>query len=425
MAALAAAAPMTLTREKAVEMALENSIDLQKQFIDLNNAEYAAHRLWSEFFPGISTSLGLRYGTPLLGGGGFQGSAENLNYTASVGLSLPLSSSLSPAMRITRLAYQTKLADYENARRLLGIDISETFYSLIAERETLSLLSGTRALAERQLEKSRTSFRNGLVGELAYLQSQLSAETAHLDFSRAEASYADNLGNFLVLLGLEQDTPVTLEGEIAITRFEADPDALIREYLNSRPDIIKARREIERLELVQQQKARDGRVPSLNLQAGWQGGSSAQGGGIRGDFSDTLSGSLTLNIPLESIFPGTKANQAVRAANTDVEKARLDLKNTENEAMTAIRSLATNLRNSWLSIEIARLRVTLAERTYELTEQGFQNGAVEALALEDNRNKMTEARQQLLDGQLAYKKMMLELSSALNIDEADLVRSVP
>jgi outer membrane protein TolC len=422
MAALAAAAPMALTREKAVELALENSIDLQKQFIDLNNAEYAAHRLWSEFFPGISTSLGLRYGTPLFSGDGFRGSADNLNYTASMGLTLPLSSSLSPSMRITRLVYQTKLADYENARRIRGIEISETFYSLIAERETLSLLSGTRALADKALEKSRTSFRNGLVGELAYLQSQLSAETARLEFSRAEASYADNLGNFLVLLGLEQDTPVTLEGEITITRLETDPEALIREYLNSRPDIIKARREIEHRELVQQQTARKERVPSLSLGAQWS--VPAQKFAPE-NFTDSLSGALTLNIPLEGWIPGTKANQTIRTTNANVEMARLDLKNTENEAMAAIRSLATNLRNSWLSIEIARLRVQLAERTYELTEQGFQNGAVEALVLEDTRNKMTEARQQLLNDQLDYKKMMLELSSALNIDEADLVRSVP
>jgi multidrug efflux system outer membrane protein len=260
---------------------------------------------------------------------------------------------------------------------------------------------------------------------LTYLQSQLSAETAQWGFSRAEASYADNFGKFLGLLGLDQNTPVVLEGEIAITRLEADPEALIREYLNSRPDIIKARREIERLELVQQQKVRDGRVPSLNLQAGWQGGSSTPGGGISGDFSDTLSGSLTLSIPLESWIPGTKARQTVRTANTELEKARLSLKDAENEAMTAIRSLATNLKNSWGSIEIARLRVQLAERTYQLTEQGFQNGAIEVLVLEDNRNKMTEARQQLLDDQLAYKKMMLELSSALNIDENDLVRSAP
>ena len=419
-----AGAPV-LTLERAVELALENSIDLQRRLIDLRSAEYAANHLWAEFFPGISASLGLNYGSELFTGEGFQGSTENLNYSATLGLSLQLNSALSPAMRIAALAWQTSVSEHENARRLLAIEISGTFYSLIAEKEKLSLLEGTRALADLQLEKNRTGFRNGLVKELDYIQSQLSAETARLDMRKAEASYADNLGKFLALLGLEQTADLSLEGEIRIARFEADSEALIRERLPSRPDMKSRRQEIERLILLERQRAGSGRTPSLSLGAQWQGGSSAAGGGAGGDFSDRLSGSLTLNIPLDGWIPGTKTDQSIRAANADIEKARLSLREAENEAIQSIRSLATGLGNSWGSIEIAQLSMQLAERTYELAEQGFRNGTVEFLALEDSRNKMTGARQRLLDDRLAYKKMLLELSSALNIDEDDLIRSAP
>jgi outer membrane protein TolC len=420
-----APAALALTLDRAVDLALENSIDLQRRFIDLRNAEFAANRLWAELFPGISASLGLNYGSALFAGEGFQSSAENLNYTANLGLSLQLNSALSPAMRIATLAYQTSVSDYENARRLLEIGIRGTFYSLIAEKEKLSLLEGTRSLADLQFEKNRTGFQNGLVKELDYIQSRLGAGTALLDLRKAEAAYADNLGKFLVLLGLDQATELSLEGEISIARFEGDSEALIRQYLPSRPDIKSRRQEIERLTLVERQKAGSGRAPSLNLGAQWQGGSSAAGGGITGTFSDRLSGSLTLSIPLDGWIPGTKTDQSIRNANADIEKARLSLRETENEAMQSIRSLAANLRNSWGSIELAQLSIQLAERTYELAEQGFRSGAVEFLALEDNRNKMTEARQRLLDERLGYKKMLLELSSALNIDENELIRSVP
>jgi outer membrane protein TolC len=416
---------LVLTLERAVELALEQSIDLQRRLIDLRNAEYAANRLWAELFPGLSASLGLNYGSPLFTGEGFQGSAENLNYTANLGLSLQLNSALSPAMRIAALARQTSLWDYENARRLLELEISGTFYSLIAEKEQLSLLEGTRSLADLQLEKNRTGFQNGLVRELDYIQSQLSAETARLNLRKAEAGYADNLGKFLALLGLEQTAGLSLEGEIRILRFEADSEELIRRYLPLRPDIQSRRQEIERLSLVERQRAGNGRVPSLSLGAQWQGGSSAAGGGLIGDFSDRLSGSLTVNIPLDGWIPGTKTNQAIRTANADIEKARLSLREAENEAMQSIRSLAAGLSSSWESIELAQLSMRLAERTYELAEQGFRNGAVEFVVLEDNRNKMTEARQRLMDDRLAYKKMLLELSSALNIDEDDLIRSAP
>jgi outer membrane protein TolC len=415
---------LVLTLERAVELALENSIDLQRRLIDLRGAEYAAEHRWAEVFPGLSAGLGLSYGSALFAGEGFQASPENLNYTANLGLSLQLASSLSPAMRIAALAYQTSVSDYENARRLLAIEISGTFYSLIAEKEKLSLLEGTRALADLQLEKTRTGFQNGLVKELDYIQSRLGAETALLDLRKAEAAYGDSLGKFLVLLGLEPAAELTLEGELRIARFEADSEALIRQYLPSRPDMRSRRQEIERLSLVERQRG-SGRVPSLSLGAQWQGGSSAAGGGLAGDFSDRLSGSLTVNIPLDGWIPGTKTSQSLRAAGAEIEKARLSLRETEQQARQSIRSLAANLRNSWGSIELAELSMRLAERSYELAEEGFRNGAVEFLALEDNRNNLTEARQRLLDDRLAYKKMMLELSSALNIDEDDLLRSAP
>ena len=419
------AGALALSLEQAVELALENSGDLQRRLIDLRSAEYAAHHLWAEFFPGISASLSMNYGSELFAGEGPQVSRENLNYSAALGLSLQLNPALSPALRIAALAWQSSVSDYENARRLLANEISGAFYSLIAEKEKLSLLEGARTLAELQLEKNRAGFRNGLVKELEYIQSQLSAETARLDLRRAEAGYADSLGKFLVLLGLEETTELILQGEIRIARLEADSDALIRERLPARPDIKSRRQEIERLILLERQRAGSGRAPSLGIGAQWQGGSSAQGGGTGGDFSDRLSGSLTLSIPLDGWIPGTKTDQSIRAANADIEKARISLRDAEHEAMQSIRSLVRNLGNAWEGIELARLNMQLAEQTYALAEQGFRNGAVEFLALEDHRNNMTEARQRLLDDRLAYKKMMLELSSALNLDEDELVRSAP
>jgi outer membrane protein TolC len=66
--------------------------------------------------------------------------------------------------------------------------------------------------------------------------------------------------------------------------------------------------------------------------------------------------------------------------------------------------------------------VQIAERTYELTEQGFQQGTVEFLALEDTRNSMAEARQQLLTDELAYKTMSLDLAAALNLRPEELAQ---
>jgi multidrug efflux system outer membrane protein len=408
--------PLILSPDRAVERALEQSLSLQKDFIDLTTAEIAADHLWAEIFPGINAGAEMSYGSGLFSGEGFKADQDALRYGASFSLSLQLHAGLPQAMKIIDLAYRSKLLDYENARRQLAIQVTKTFYSLLAEAQNLSLLEEIRLLAERQFEQNRTAFENGLLGQLAYLQSRLGAETAKLNRSKAEAAFNTRMGEFLVLLGFEQSRETVLEGNMDILRIEADPERLIQEYLVKRPDMISQRQNIERLEYQKRNTALNARAPSLNFSARW--------GGSWPDFSDTLSGSVGLSVPIDSWIPGTKTSQSVKSAEADIAKARLDLKNTENAAKSEIRSLAANLRGSWNSIEISRLRVEIAERAYELTEEGFLNGAVEALVLEDTRNKMAEAKQQLLTDELDYKTMTLDLAAALNMDWRELARNM-
>ncbi|MDR2747686.1 MAG: TolC family protein, partial [Treponema sp.] len=319
------------------------------------------------------------------------------------------------------LAYRQELLNYEDARRLLEIDIAKEFYTLIMNRENLSQLEETLSLAEKQLEKHRVGRANGMISEAVLLQSRLAVETARYDLSKARADYSVELGAFLNGLGLSSGTPVRLEGEFTIQKMELDPEELIRDCLPRRPDIQRQRQAIEKLEMTERRDAVSSRAPSLDLSFNWGGGSGA--GPINGPFSDNLSGSATLRIPINPWIPGTKESQSLRKTGTEISKARLALKNTEDTAAAEIRSLASNLQNSWESLEIARLREEIARRSYDYSEQGFLSGSVEALTLENSRNSLAEARNQLLLGESNYRKQVLDLARAINADWRQFVRS--
>jgi multidrug efflux system outer membrane protein len=403
---------LVLTLDEAVRRGVEESLDLQTRMIDLSTAEYAAKNLWAELFPGISAGVEAGYGTGLFSGDGFGLDAGGLSHSLSAGLSLTLGAGISQRMNIIRLASRIRLLEYEDARRQLETAITKNFYTLLADRENLSHLENTLELAERQLERDRVAFNNGLKGELAFLQSRLGVETARYNLSNARTGYAAALGDFLVLLGLPQDSPAVLEGKIDIHPVDADPEALIREYLPRRPDMAARRQAVENLEYTERQTRLENRAPSLGLSARWSGQFDP--------FTDRVSGTVSVSIPIDSWIPGTGKDRAVKSAAANVEKARLELRNTENGAASQIRSLAAGLRNSWAAIEIARLSVEIAERTYELHEEGFRLGTVESLALEDTRNSLAEKRQQLLRSELAYQTMTLDLAAALNINWREL-----
>ena len=414
-------AQTTLSLNQAVELAVQQSLALQRNRIDLATAEYAADRLWSEIFPSISASAGMNYRTPLFTGDGFQVSERNLNYNISLGLNITLRAGLPYSMKIITLAYQSALLNYEDARRQLEINVAKNFYTLLLEQRYLELLKENLALAERLVARNSTAFDVGLISQREYLQSQLSVETARLNLNRAEMNYNLALMNFLTGLGMDTSNYVVLDGIIDIEHVELDPEALILTYLSRRPDIMRQEQTIERLEYAQRQSVLDNRAPSLSLSSQWSGG----GNFSPNSFSDSLTAlSLSLSIPIDSWIPGTRTSQAINRAGAEVTKARLDLQNTKNDAMNRIRSLTVSIRNSWRTIELSKLQLDIAERTYQLTEQAFQAGAVEFTTLETSRTDLSRANQQLLSDQAAYQQAMLDLAGALNLDWNEFIRSV-
>ena len=410
----------TLTLEEAIERALDQSLNLRKSAIDLAQTEYSAKRLWSEIFPSFSLSAGLNFLPPtvLFTGSGFHYRDEALGYSFNFGISLSLNPALVPSMKRLELAYRSQLLSYENAHRQLEIQVIKNFLSLIAMKENISHMEKYLEFAEQILANDRIARANGHLSELAWLNSQLSAETARYNLSNARGAYQNALGEFLAVLGMEAGNEIIFQGVFEIAQVLSDPEQLILEYLPRRPDILSQRQTIERLELSKNITSLSSRAPTLELSTQWRGGtpSSGQQNGFGDPFTDSVSGSLSLRIPIDAWIPGTKQSQTVRAANVEIEKARLDLQNTETLAKTQIRSLVSNLRNTWENLAIARMRVDIARRTVDASGEGFRGGTVEFRDFEDTRNKLSDAQQQLLMGELSYKSLLLDLAAALNIE---------
>ena len=407
IAPFALSAQEELSLEQAVNLALEYNLDLRKTSIDLAASGYSERNLWSEIFPTISATAGISYTDNLFSN--IQPQNSGFGYNIGAGVRLGLNAGIPYAMKAIQLAHQANLLSYENARSQLSIQITKIFYSLIMERNNLLFLQEVQNLAQRHYDRNQVAFRNGLIGELALTQTRLAAENARFNLSAANISYNNNMSEFLALLGIDIHTSVALLGEAYITRISADADELILQYLPLRPDIVRNKQEIERLRLLERRTSMQSRAPSLDLSLNWSSRNFDP-------FTDTISGSATLSVPIDPWIPGTSGNQNLRRVQDSAEKAMLDLTMTENSARNQIRSLTARLHNSWDSILIARLGYESAQRNYQLTELGFNNGTVEYLVLEDARNNMASARQRLFQSELSYFTMILDLSAALNIN---------
>ena len=407
---------LVLSLDDAVKRAIEYNLNLQKQQIDISSSAESEKYIWGEIFPAISAGVSLGYGNPLFSGEGFSFNKDGIEYRTSFSISLGFNAGVPYAMKSIRLAHQGNILKYEDAVNQLSIQITKSFFALVAEKNNLLLLEEIFNLAQRQYSRSEISFRNGLVGEIPLMQSRLALENARYNLSAARTAHANNLSEFSAMLGMPADSGMSLSGETNIVKIDADAESLIKEHLTSRPDIVRSKQEIERLKIARTQSVLQNRAPQLNLSLDWRSTDFDP-------FTDRLSGTASVNIPIDPWIPGTVKSQGISKAKDALEKARIDLSITEEAAKTQIRSLSSLLRGSWDSILIARLSLETARRSYQLTEQGFQNGTVEALALEDVRNNMANARYRLLQTELSYFNMILDLSAALNINWKNFIEN--
>jgi outer membrane protein TolC len=399
--------------DDAVNLALTYNLSLKKSEIDLAASGYSEKNLWSEIFPSISANTSVGYRSNLFSDAVLPN--QGINYSIGFGIILGLNAGIPYTLQSIKLAHQGNILRYEDARNQLSIQVTKLFYSLVAENKNLLLLEEVFNLAQRQYTRNEVSFRNGLAGELSLTQSRLAFENARYNLSAAKIIHENNMSDFIAMLGMSLDENITLLGEVNIVKIETDAESLIEDYLPKRPDIIRLNQEIERLTLAQMQTFFQTKAPSLSLSVDWNSSNFDP-------FSDTISATARLNIPIDPWIPGTTKEQAFSRTTDAIEKAKLDLLSAENSAKTQIRSLSALLHNLWDSILIARLSLEAAQRGYQLTEQGFQNGTVESLTLEDARNNMANARQRLMQTELSYFNMILDLSAALNIDWKNLIQ---
>ena len=399
-----------LTLEEACELAEKNSIALQKQAIDLHMDRSRARSLWAQLFPSITASGSASYSIPL----NSTVTVPEHGYSATVRLSLGLSAGLPFSMANISMAYKNSLLNYEQARRMIINQTSKAFFSIIAQNERLVFLEGAMRLALEQLERDRIARQSGYVGELDYLSAQVSAERAKLSYNRALADYQNAMGKFLFALGISGGETVKLEGKPEIAKLSLDPDALITERLYKRPDLVAQQNEIKRLRNTRTDSYLSNIGPSVNFSATW--GASKKSG-----LDELIGVGISVSIPVDSWIPGTRGALAMKSANANYRKALLDMQDMENNARQEIRSFTASIDNTWTEVEISRLQASYAQRAYELAESAYRRGTMNFLDYESTRNRLNDAQQQQLSSELSYKMLILDLASALNMDEEELL----
>jgi outer membrane protein len=401
-AAQEAPPPVSLTLKHAIELALQNSKDIQVAKLQASLADRSAQFNKSQFQPNLyaGSGAGYTYGIPETPGGRAP-ALFNMTYTQEV-LNEPLRG-------------QTKeLQEQAKSQKMLVIDtqnavIARTaaaYLELVMVRHSLDLLRKEGESADKILDVTQEREKENLELPVEVARSQLTKARVVQRILQLEGRQ-DELEVFLRnQTGLAQDTALDVTPEELPGEAEQEGANLVALAMQSNTSLQAGEADVRAKEFRLQGEKR-GYYPTLQLVGVYS--LLAQFNNYLDFFKtfqrNNVNVGVQLQVPIYSAQ--TKASIALAQVNLEVSKAKLASQRSEVSA--AVRLKTRRLREKDAAKDVARLELQLAQQNVSVLQSQFGEGRTNLRDVERARLEENERWMAYLDANFQRQQAQLDL----------------
>jgi outer membrane protein len=393
---------VSLTLKHAIELALQNSKDIQVAKLQASLADRSAQFNKSQFQPNLyaGSGAGYTYGIPETPGGRAP-ALFNMTYTQEV-LNEPLRG-------------QTKeLQEQAKSQKMLVIDtqnavIARTaaaYLELVMVRHSLDLLRKEGESADKILDVTQEREKENLELPVEVARSQLTKARVVQRILQLEGRQ-DELEVFLRnQTGLAQDTALDVTPEELPGEAEQEGANLVALAMQSNTSLQAGEADVRAKEFRLQGEKR-GYYPTLQLVGVYS--LLAQFNNYLDFFKtfqrNNVNVGVQLQVPIYSAQ--TKASIALAQVNLEVSKAKLASQRSEVSA--AVRLKTRRLREKDAAKDVARLELQLAQQNVSVLQSQFGEGRTNLRDVERARLEENERWMAYLDANFQRQQAQLDL----------------
>ncbi len=399
------AAPAALTLKRAVELALQNSRDIQLAKIQASLAQRAAYITKAEFMPNLYAGSGLGYtnGIPETPGGRAP-SIFSITYRQQV-----LNQPLKGQARELQEQVQSQTLMLEDARNSVIQRTAMAYLELAKVRHSLELLRKEQASAQQIQDVTRQRQAEGLELPVEVTKAQLTSARIEQRILQLEGRQ-DELEVFLrAQIGLAAEQPIEVTAEELPAEAEQEGQNLVALALENNTGIRQAEAD-RRAKEFRLKGEKGGRWPTVELVSVYS---------VLGKFNNYLdffktfqrnnfNFGLQMQIPIFSAR--TKAN--IDLAKVNLEAAKATVSNKRAELSADVRLRTHRLRELDAAKEVARLELQLAQQNLSVLQAQFTEGRANLREVEKARLEENEKWMQYLDANFQRQQAQLELLRA-------------
>ena len=399
-----AAAPVVLTLKRSIDLALQNSKDIQLAKIQARVADQAASLTKAEFLPNLyaGSGAGYTYGLPETPGGR-PPSIFSLTYTEEVlnGPLRGLAKEQQEQARAQRIAL-------EDTRNIVMQRVATAYLELVKVRHSLELLRKEKDSAEKIVEVTEQRQGEGFELPTEVTKAQLTKAQVVQRILQLEGRQ-DELEVFLRNeLGLAPEQPIEVTPEDLPGSAEQAGANLVAMAAQGNTSLAFAESDVKAKEfrLAGEKK---GYWPTLQLVSIYSLLAKYNFSNYPNIYTNfkynNLNAGINVNVPIFSAK--TRANVALAQANLDA--AKVNLAGKRNQVSAEVRQRSRKVQETEAAKEVARLELQLAQQDLAVIQSQFGEGKMSLRNVEKARLDENEKWMAYLEANFRRQQAQLEL----------------
>jgi len=395
-------APVTLTLKRAIEMALQNSKEIQVAKIQASVADRAAKITKAQFMPNLyaGSGAGYTYGIPETPGGRAP-SIFNVSYTEQV-LNEPLRGQ---AKESQEQAKAQKIV-LEDAKNSVITRTAMAYLELGKVRHSLELLRKEQESAEKILQVTQERQGEGYELPVQVTKAQLTKAQVVQRILQLE-SREDELEVFLrYQLGLSEGQSIEVTPEELPGEAEQAGDNLVAMAITHNPGLQLAESDLRAKEFRLKGEKR-GYWPTLELVSVYS--VLAKFNNYTQFFTTFQRNNFNAGIDVHMPIFSAQTKAAVGMAEINLEAARVNVTNKRTELTADVRQKTRQVRERDAAKEVARLELQLAQQNVAVEQAQFAEGKLNLREVEKARLEENEKWMAYLDANFQKQQAQLEL----------------
>jgi len=303
--------------------------------------------------------------------------------------------------------------DYENANlsytmQMLNLEksVSQYFYQVYMSQMSVTIAKDELDKTQQSFEIISNKVNAGLTPKEQLYQAELNLMNAKSALQNREVEVENIKDDFKMFIGVALKDEVLTLADISITPTNVDLAIAVQHALEARMELRQKQIDIEnsQFDLIKT-KALNEFKGDLNLSVGIFGENETLANTYENP-TRSPKVSISFSIP---IFDWGEKKARIKAQEAVMKSSENSLENERKQIELNIRKVYRSIQNLLTQIDIAKQNEKNAQRTYEINLERYKNGDLTSMDLKLFQNQLSEKKTSLIQAQINYKLELLNL----------------